>query len=54
MPTGDGGSPRTAGMRQTRNRSDCLTYITQYAEDNCAAVERVWDWLLEHRYVALE
>lgn len=37
-----------------RDRSDCLTYLTHYAEDNCAAVERVWDWLLENRYVALE
>lgn len=37
-----------------RSRSDCLTYITHYVEDNCAAVERVWDWLLEHRCVELE
>ena len=37
-----------------RDRSDCLAYIVRYAEDNCAAVERVWDWLLEHDYVRLE
>ena len=32
-------------------RRDCLNYIIEYAEDNCAAVERVYDWLLEHRCV---
>ena len=55
-PDADWGRGVTAYRRYAadRNRSDCLTYITQYAEDNCAAVERVWDWLLEHRYVALE
>lgn len=32
-------------------RRDCLNYIIEYAEDNCAAVERVYDWLLERNYV---
>ena len=55
-PDADWGRGVTAYRRYAadHNRGDCLTYITQYVEDNCAAVERVWDWLLEHNCVALE
>lgn len=40
----------SAYMRD-KDRQDCLGYIIQYSKDNCAAVEAVHDWLLEHHYI---
>lgn len=55
-PYADWGRAATAYRKyvEDNSRLDCLRYITQYSEDNCAAVELVWDWLIKHRHILPE
>ena len=55
-PDADWGRAVTAYRKYARDpaRRDCLEYIVEYTEDNCSAVERVWDWLLERNRIVRE